>query len=84
MRVEFNQGVPSECLHWLWKNIGQGNLGPGGIIRNYQVENDAWFYERVEQTIESTDPKQDSNVRYIPTITVKDPKKFTLFALRWS
>jgi hypothetical protein len=26
----------------------------------------------------------DSNVRYIPTITVKDPKLGTLFALRWA
>ena len=44
----------------------------------------AWFYERVEQEIPSTDPSMDSNIKYVPTITVKDPKLATWFALRWS
>ena len=79
MRVEFNQGVPKGCIEWLYKNVGRGN---GTSI--YDSPDYAWFYERVEQEIPSTDPSMDSNVRYVPTITVKDPKLATWFVLRWS
>jgi len=79
MRVEFNQGVPEGCVEWLYENVGRGNMT--SIIDS---DDYAWFYERVEQEIPSTDPSMDSNVRYVPTITVKDPKLATWFALRWS
>jgi len=79
MRVEFHQGVPEGCTEWLNKHVGKGNIT--GFVDD---DDYAWFYERVEQEIPSTDPSMDSNVRYVPTITVKDPKLATWFALRWS
>ena len=79
MKVEFNQGVPEGCVEWLYENVGRGN--------HYGVEDSAdyaWLYERVEVEIESTSDDEDSNIKYVPTITVKDPKLATWFALRWS
>jgi hypothetical protein len=82
MKVEFNQGVPEGCIEWLWNNVGPGNIEPRG---DPSVDwGDAWLYERIEQEIPSTDPSMDSNVRYVPTITVKDSKLATWFVLRWS
>ena len=81
MKVEFRQGVPEGCREWLNKNVGRGNITS---ICIYDSDDYAWFYERVEQEIPSTDPSMDSNVRYVPTITVKDPKLAMLFVLRWS
>ena len=79
MRVEFHQGVPEGCTEWLNTHVGKGN------ITNIEDSADyAWFYRRVEQEIPSTDPSMDSNIKYVPTITVKDPKLATWFALRWS
>ena len=78
MRVEFNQGVTPECIEWLYENVGRGNMNVVNNGADY-----AWFYERVEQEIPSTDPSMDSNIKYVPTITVKDPKLATWFALRW-
>lgn len=82
MRIEFSQGVPKGCIEWLWNNVGPGNVEPRGDCGDDW--GDAWFYERVEQEIPSTDLSMDSNVRYVPTITVKDPKLAILFVLRWS
>tara|TARA_B110000977_G_scaffold9243_1_gene12324 strand:+ start:1460 stop:1702 length:243 start_codon:yes stop_codon:yes gene_type:complete len=79
MTLEFRQGVPEGCREWLNKNVGRGN-----ITSIYDSAEYDWFYERVEQEIPSTDPSMDSNVRYVPTITVKDPKLAMLFVLRWS
>jgi hypothetical protein len=79
MRVEFRQGVPEGCTEWLNTHVGKGN-----ITGFFDDDDYAWFYERVEQEIPSTDLSMDSNVRYVPTITVKDPKLATLFVLRWS
>ena len=79
MTLEFRQGVPEGCTAWLNKNVGRGN-----ITSIYDSAEYDWFYERVEQEIPSTDPSMDSNVRYVPTITVKDPKLAMLFVLRWS
>jgi hypothetical protein len=84
MRVEFHQGVPKGCIEWLWNNVGPGNLEPRGDPGIDDWGDSAWLYERVEQKIPSTDPSMDSNIRYIPTIKVKDPKLAMLFALRWS
>ena len=79
MKVEFHQGVPEGCTEWLNTHVGKGN------ITNIEDSADyAWFYRRVEQEIPSTDPSMDSNIKYVPTITVKDPKLATWFALRWS
>lgn len=81
MRVEFNQGVPSGCIEWLWNNVGPGNIpARGEPIDDY---GDSWTYERVEIEIKSTHPEHDSNVKYVPTITVKDEKLAVLFILRW-
>ena len=83
MRVEFNQGVPQECVDWLWANVGQGNVQPKmtGPLRTFApCDHDAWFFERVWIENLGTD---SSEGRSVPTITIKDPKKFTLFALRW-
>lgn len=83
MRVEFNQGVPQECIDWLWANVGQGNVQPKmtGPLRTFSpCNNDAWVYERV--FIPKPNSPQNEG-RNVPTITVKDPKKAVLFALRW-
>ena len=41
MRVEFHQGVPEECIEWLYKNIGRGNM-----TSIYDSPEYAWFYKR--------------------------------------
>jgi hypothetical protein len=75
MRVEFHQGVPDGCVEWLWDNVGRGN------ITNIEDSGDyAWFYERITTPV----PLGSNHPLYIPTITVKDPKLATLFALRWA
>lgn len=85
MKVEFNQGVPQGCIEWLWNNVGPGNVEPRGDPGIGDGDwGDAWKYERVEIEIKSTSDNEDSNTKYVPTITVKDPKLATLFALRWS
>lgn len=86
MRVEFNQGVPPGCVEWLWDNVGEGNLQgePGMGRRRDQKETDTWLYERVELEIKSTNTNEDSNIKYVPTITIKDPKLAMLFVLRWA
>lgn len=83
MRFEFNRGVPPGCIEWLWNNVGNGNVEPRGDYFDADW-GDAWLYERIEQEIPTTDPYSDSNVKYVPTITVKDEKKAILFALRWA
>jgi hypothetical protein len=83
MRVEFNQGVSDECVDWLWKNVGKGNIKLSTVessIRHEQKDDDDWFYERVEVRNERH-PLAESS--YVPTITVKDDKLATLFILRW-
>lgn len=75
MRVEFNHGVPIECIDWLWANVGPGNVVPSdskGI--DFRAER-AWFYER------TLGP--DWGLTKSGAITVKDEKLGTLFALRW-
>ncbi len=89
MRVEFQQGVPDGCARWLQENVGPGNIEEDSHFKRTRqgmidIPEYAWFYERVEQEIPSTDPSMDSNIKYVPTITVKDPKLATWFALRWS
>lgn len=89
MRVEFQQGVPDGCARWLQENVGPGNIEEDSLFKRTRqgmidIPEYAWFYERVEQEIPSTDPSMDSNIKYVPTITVKDPKLATWFALRWS
>lgn len=79
MRVEFHQGVPEGCTEWLNKHVGRGNMTDINDSPDY-----AWFYRRVEQEIPSTDPSMDSDIKYAPTITVKDPELAMMFVLRWS
>ena len=89
MRVEFNQGVPDGCARWLQENVGLGNIeedSNGKRTRQGMIDipEYAWFYERVEVEIKSTSEDEDSNIKYVPTITVKDPKLAILFVLRWA
>ena len=81
MRVEFNQGVSDEVIKWLWDNVGEGNL----TNLNDSPEYD-WFYKRERVYPQPHDPFDpgDLSPKFVPTITVKDPKLGTLFALRWS
>jgi len=84
MQVQFHQGVPDECVRWLLDNVGRGhNFDPSPHGSGVSLNECTWFYQRVEEEIPSTDPSMDSNVRYIPTITVRDPDKALLFALKW-
>lgn len=81
MRFEFNQGVPNDCITWLWLNVGVGNITYNqeepGIRREKEKQiGDAWYYERVRTTDTDT-------IYFVPTITVKDEKMATMFALRW-
>ena len=81
MRVEFRQGVPEGCTEWLNKHVGRGNMTDINDCADY-----AWFYKRERvypQPHEAFDPR-DFGPKYVPTITVKDPKLATWFALRWS
>ena len=89
MIVEFNQGVPDGCAQWLRENVGLGNIeedSNGKRTRQGMIDipEYAWFYERKEVEIKSTDPSQDSNVRYVPTITVKDERMAMWFVLKWA
>jgi hypothetical protein len=76
MRVEFHQGVPEGCTEWLNTHVGKGNIT--GFVDD---DDYAWFYKR-----ERVYPQGPENFpwKYVPTITVKDPKLATWFALRWS
>jgi len=81
MRVEFRQGVPDECIEWLYKNVGRGNM-----TSIYDSPEYDWFYKRERvypHGHEVFDPR-DTGPKYVPTITVKDPKLAVIFALRWS
>ena len=81
MRVEFHQGVPEGCVEWLYTHVGRGNMTGINDCADY-----AWFYKRERvypQPHEAFDPR-DLGPKYVPTITVKDPKLATLFVLRWS
>ena len=80
MRVEFPQGVPEGCTEWLNTHVGKGNIT--GFVDD---DDYTWFYRReavYPQGHEAFDPHA-SWPKYVPTITVKDPKLATLFALRW-
>ena len=81
MRVEFRQGVPEGCTEWLNEHVGKGNMTDLNDSPNY-----AWFYKRERvypQGHELFDPR-DMGPRYVPTITIKDPKLASWFVLRWS
>ena len=84
MRVEFRQGMPEGCARWLCENVGLGNIeeDSNGIIKRHSTvarpEFD-WFYERICGKNDAT-----GLAWYMSTITVKDPKLATWFALRWS
>ena len=86
MKFEFDQGVPKECIDWLWTNIGSGNVihsAVGNNIRRERLTGDIWYYERMTYEIPSNNPKHDSGSRHVPTIFIEDEKKAILFALRW-
>jgi hypothetical protein len=85
MRVEFNQGVPEGCKQWLWDNVGPGNitLTRPGIIDAEDSPEYAWFFERVKIPVHPY-AFGDDPFKYVPTITVKDPKLAAFFILKWS
>lgn len=75
--IDFPQGVPIECLEWLVENFGfEGSPG---------VEESVWYYERrfVIDPIWA-DTTLGCNGQYMPSITIKDPKKAILFTLKWA
>ena len=81
MRVEFRQGVPKGCTEWLNEHVGKGNMTDLNDSPDY-----AWFYKRERvypQGHEAFDPR-NMGPRYVPTITVKDPKLAAWFILRWT
>jgi hypothetical protein len=86
MKFEFNQGVPNDCIKWLWENVGEGNIinCTANKTRRERQDTDSWYYERMSYEIPSTNPEQDSGSRHVPTIFIKDEKKAVLFALRWA
>ena len=77
MRVEFPQGLPADCTEWLNKHVGKGNTIVNNIYSRKDRPDYDWFYER-GQTV---DPR---GLKYVPSITVKDPKLAAWFILRWS
>jgi hypothetical protein len=81
MRIEFHQGVPEGCVEWLYTHVGRGNMTDINDSHDY-----AWFYKRecVYLRLHEVFDPRDMGPKYVPTITVKDPKLGTLFALRWS
>jgi len=86
MRVEFNQGVPKECIKWLWDNIGSGNVIHSPVESNIRRErqlNDVWYYERVQCKVLTGPSRLDSGTRYVPTIFIEDEKKAMMFVLKW-
>jgi hypothetical protein len=80
MRIEFPQGVPEGCTEWLNTHVGKGNIT--GFVDD---DDYAWFYKR-ERVYPQGHEAFDPNFlwKYVPTITVKDPKLATWFVLRWS
>lgn len=90
MRVEFNQGVSDEVIKWLWDNVGEGNVIHSVIEptnrRRDPKEDDGWFYKRERQYPQPNDlfDPREKFPKYVPTITVKDPKLATWFVLRWT
>jgi len=79
MRVEFPQGVPEGCTEWLNEHVGKGNT-----TSIYDNDDYAWFYKR-ERVYPQGHEVFDPNFpwKYVPTITVKDPKLAIMFVLRW-
>ena len=82
MRVEFRQGVPDECVEWLWAYVGPGNLVPAAH-KDTSFNEYSWFYERITKPI-NPNAFGDDPFEYVPTITVNDEKLAMLFMLRWS
>ena len=80
MRVEFPQGIPAGCTQWLRENVGIGNVREDGA-KSWVTDTPeyAWFYKREALVLS----EHDDAIKYVPTITVKDPTFATLFALRW-
>jgi hypothetical protein len=82
MKVEFPQGVPKGCVEWLYEHVGRGNMTDINDSDDY-----AWFYrheKQYPQPHEEFDPVRGLTPKYVPTITVKDPKLAAWFVLRWS
>ena len=85
MKFEFHQGCPADVFVWLRANVGLGNIEEShGRTQQWMVDipEYAWFYERIKRPNVLFEQGDDPWL-YVPTITVKDAKKSTLFALRW-
>jgi hypothetical protein len=84
VRVEFPKGVPAGCTQWLRENVGIGNIEDGYANTPLHWVHDnpdyAWFYKREALVLS----EHDDSIKYVPTITVKDPELAMLFVLRWS
>ena len=82
MKLEFPRGVPESCYQWLRENVGKGN-----ITSIYDSAEYDWFHRRERvypQGHEVFHPGALETPKYVPTITVKDPKLAMLFVLKWS
>jgi len=83
MIIRFDSGVPRECIEWLQKNVGKGNIVLAAglkIPRHTREDSDAWFYSRRE----ITDVHNPNKTWYVPTIEVFDEKKAVFACLMWS
>jgi hypothetical protein len=82
MIIQFHQGIPRECIEWLQKNVGKGNIVLTTnlkIPRHTREDTDEWFYSRREMT----DAQNPHKTLYVPTIEVFDEKKAVFTSLRW-
>ena len=85
MKFEFNQGMPAGCFNWLRANVGLGNIEEiNGRTQQWTTDlpEYAWFYERIKKPVR-LETVYDDPWKYVPTVTIKEPKLATLFALTW-
>lgn len=83
MRIEFNNGVPVECVNWLFENIGQGNVDPVTERVLCTRVDDKWCFRRVEVQ----DKVNPNKTWRIPTIFIFSDRFDALgayIALRWA
>ena len=87
MKFEFDIGVPSDCIEWLWKNVGKGNVKHSPIessIRRERQDDDDWYYERMQYEVPNKySILLPSKTRYVPTIFIENEKHAIMFSLRW-
>ena len=82
MRIEFDGGIPTGAIEWLWENVGEGNVDYKNEHRQIPaLITDDWVYDRVEKIVETV--ALCPEVYYVPSITIHNEALATLFILRW-